>query len=125
MKFQTLFYMVFYFYVTKLNVRIVVLLYMQSVVKEKTPVHCLSCKLNSTNVSHGALFLLDITTDKLQTMIIQTSIFDRTFSQKKGSLSLEKQMRLFAANCNYRIFKKLQLQKTCFCHYETDIFLIL
>lgn len=91
MKSQTLFYMVFYFYVTKLNVCIVVLLYMQNMLllKKKTLVHCLSCKLNSTNVSHGALFLLDITTDKLQTMIIQTSIFDRHFLKKRGACHLK------------------------------------
>ena len=35
-------------------------------------------------------------------------------------------MRLFAANDNYGIFKqKLQLQKTCFYHYDSDIFPIL
>lgn len=91
MKSQTLFYMVFYFYVTKLNVCIVVLLYMQSMLllKKKTLVHCLSCKLNSTNVFHGALFLLDITTDKLQTMIIHTSYLTDIFSKKGEPVTLK------------------------------------
>lgn len=47
---------------------------------------------------HGALFLLERKTDKLQTMIIQTSVFGRHLLKNKVSLSLEKQMTVFVAN---------------------------
>lgn len=80
-----------YLYVTKLNILTVVLLCTQStlLLKKNTLVHCLSCRLNSMNFLHGALFLLDITTDKLQAMIIQTSVFDRHFLKKRAACHLK------------------------------------
>lgn len=110
---KTTVYMVFYFYVTKLDICIVVLLHMQSMLllKKKTLVHCLSCKLNSMNFFHGALFLLDITADKLQTMISQTSVFERHFLKKRGACHLKNKwdyllpmitMEFSSRSCNFR-----------------------
>lgn len=59
-----------------------------SVAKEKNTSALLELQVE-LNFFHGALFLLDITTDKLQTMINQTSVFDRHFLKKRGACHLK------------------------------------
>lgn len=60
-----------------------------AVAKEKSTSALLELQVELNEFFHGALFLLDITTDKLQTMINQTSVFDRHFLKKRGACHLK------------------------------------